>query len=121
MATDSCLFCRIVAGEEPATFVHRDDEVVAFEDIFPQGPVHVLVVPTRHLDSLHDLTADDRDLLWRCVEVAQQIATDRGTADGYRLATNIGTKGGQAIPHLHFHVLGGRQLGRIDGSGSDGA
>ncbi|MTV25917.1 HIT domain-containing protein [Nitriliruptoraceae bacterium ZYF776] len=109
-----CLFCRIVAGDDPAEIVAREDGVVAFRDIFPRAPVHVLVVPEEHLDSAHDLTADHTPLLGRLFQVAREVAEAEGTADGYRIATNIGAVGGQAIPHLHLHVLGGRQLGHID-------
>ena len=115
----ACLFCKIVAGDEPAEFVHRDDDIVAFRDKFPRGPVHVLVVPRRHIDSAHALTDADSDLLARCFRVSREVAESEGVAEGYRVATNIGTGGGQAIPHLHFHVLGGRQLGHID-SGEPG-
>jgi histidine triad (HIT) family protein len=109
-----CLFCTITAGDAPADVVHREEGVVAFRDIAPRAPVHVLVVPERHVDSAHDLTDDDADLLARCFRVARHVAEAEGIADGYRLTTNIGARGGQAIPHLHLHVLGGRQLGHID-------
>jgi histidine triad (HIT) family protein len=109
-----CLFCQITAGEAPADVLRREDGVVAFRDIYPRAPVHVLVVPERHLDSAHDLTDDDADLVATCLRVARAVAEAEGIADGYRLATNIGSGGGQAIPHLHWHVLGGRQLRHID-------
>lgn len=109
-----CLFCRIVAGDEPADVVGRDDGVIAFRDIFPRAPVHVLVVSERHIDSAHELTDDDTPLLNAAFRLARQIATEEGIENGYRIATNIGTGGGQAIAHLHLHVLGGRQLGHID-------
>jgi histidine triad (HIT) family protein len=109
-----CLFCRIVAGDEPAEIVGRDDGVVAFRDIFPRAPVHVLIVPDVHLDSAHELTDDHAELLTTLFRLARRVAEDEGIADGYRVATNVGTVGGQAIPHLHLHVLGGRQLGHVD-------
>lgn len=109
-----CLFCRIVAGEEPAEVVARDDGLVAFRDISPRAPVHVLVVPERHLDSAYELTEEHGALLARCFLLARQVAEQEGTADGYRVVTNVGAKGGQAISHLHFHVLGGRQLAHVD-------
>ncbi len=109
-----CLFCRITSGEAPADVVLREDGIVAFRDIYPRAPVHVLVVPERHLESAHVLTDGDADLLASCFRTARRVAESEGIADGYRVATNIGTGGGQAIPHLHFHVLGGRQLGHID-------
>lgn len=117
MAADQqCLFCAIVAGDEEAEIVAQEDEIVAFRDKFPRAPVHVLVTPRRHIPSAHDLDADDTDLLWSCIDLAQRIAEDEGIADGYRIATNIGTEGGQAIEHLHLHVLGGKQLGYVDGA-----
>ncbi|HEY8340006.1 MAG TPA: HIT domain-containing protein [Egibacteraceae bacterium] len=109
-----CLFCKIVAGEVSSDVVAQNDDVVAFRDIAPRAPVHVLVVPRQHLPSAHALTEEHADLLLACFRMAQQVAEAEHTADGYRIATNIGTKGGQAIEHLHFHVIGGRQLGHID-------
>ncbi len=111
-----CLFCRIIAGEEPAEFVVQRDDIVVFKDKFPRAPVHLLVVPVAHLDSAHELRADHRDLLAECFALAQQVATESGIAEGYRIVTNIGRGGGQAIPHLHFHVVGGKQLGYVDGA-----
>ena len=111
---DDCLFCKIVAGDAPSDQVATDDGVVAFRDIFPRAPVHVLVVPVVHIDSFHVLTEEHDPLVSRCLRLARKIAEQEGIADGYRVTTNVGTKGGQAIPHLHFHVLGGRQLRHID-------
>ena len=114
----SCVFCRIVAGEIPATFVHQDEAVVAFRDVQPQAPVHVLVVPRRHVGSLLalDCTAGgvDARLAARLLDVATRVARDEGLADparGFRLVTNIGPEGGQSVDHLHLHVLGGRGMG----------
>lgn len=109
-----CLFCAITAGGSPADVVHREEGIVAFRDIHPRAPVHVLVVPERHVDSVHHLTDDDAELLTGCFRVARAVAEAEGIADGYRVATNVGTSGGQAIPHLHLHVIGGRQLRHID-------
>ena len=119
MNTQRCLFCAIAAGEEPSEQVASADGIIAITDKFPQAPVHVLILPVEHIESAHtlDLSGPHADLLTRCVRLAQQIAEDHGIADGYRIATNIGRRGGQAIPHLHFHVLGGRQLGHIDDRG----
>lgn len=114
MAED-CLFCRIVAGEEPSEQVAATDGLIAIRDKFPRAPVHVLVLPVAHVASIHEL--DDDDLLTRCVRLARQVAIDEGIADGYRIATNVGRRGGQAFAHLHFHVIGGRQLGHIDDGG----
>jgi histidine triad (HIT) family protein len=114
VADDDCLFCKIVRGEVPSDTVAKADGVVAFRDIAPRAPVHVLVVPERHIPSADDLTEDDADLLSSCFSLARRVAREDGTQEGYRIATNIGEKGGQAIPHLHFHVLGGRQLVHIE-------
>lgn len=117
--TEDCIFCRIVAGEIPSDRVAQADGIVAFRDLSPRAPVHVLVVPERHLASAHELTAtgDDVDLLRDCFALCREVAEVEGITDGYRVTTNIGRRGGQSIDHLHFHVLGGRQLGHID-SGS---
>lgn len=110
-----CLFCRIAAGDEDGERVGELDGVFAIRDKFPQAPVHVLVMPVAHVASIHQL--DDDGVLARCVELCRQVAEEQGIADGYRVATNVGHRGGQAIPHLHFHVLGGRQLGHVDDAG----
>jgi histidine triad (HIT) family protein len=109
-----CLFCRIVAGDEPAEVLGRDDGVIAIRDIFPRAPFHALVIPEEHLGSAHELTDDHAGLLSTAFRLARRLADEADTADGYRIATNVGALGGQAIPHLHLHVLGGRQLGHID-------
>jgi histidine triad (HIT) family protein len=116
---DDCLFCRIVAGEIPAERVAEGEGLIAVRDIAPRAPVHVLVIPERHVGSAHELTDDeaDVDLLARCYRLAQEVARIEGTEDGYRITTNVGERGGQSVRHLHFHVLGGRQLGHVD-SGS---
>lgn len=112
---DDCLFCRIVAGDEPADMVAREDDLVVFHDKFPRAPVHLLVVPREHLPSAHALGEAHDALLGRCFATARKVAEQHGIADGYRVATNVGRGGGQAIFHLHFHVLGGKQLGFVDG------
>ena len=106
-----CLFCRIVAGQIPATVIYRDDHVVAFRDINPQAPVHVLVVPTRHLPSLLALTEDSDSAVGNLVRKAVQIAKDEGVAEsGFRLVVNTGPDAGQSVDHVHVHLLGGRPL-----------
>ena len=105
-----CLFCRIAAGEIPATKVHEDDEVFAIRDIHPQAPTHVLVLPVRHVASAADLTEADASLLGRLFAVAAKLARDEGLDGGWRLVTNVGRDGGQSVDHLHLHLLGGRQL-----------
>lgn len=111
---DDCLFCDIVRGEAPSDVVAEDDDLVAFRDINPRAPVHVLVVPREHIPSAHDLGPEHGDLLAACFSMSRRIAEQEGIAGGYRVATNVGSTGGQVIHHLHFHVLGGRQLAHID-------
>ena len=106
-----CLVCRIVAGEIPATLVHEDDEIIAFRDIAPRAPTHVLIVPRRHIASIAALDDADAELAGRLLLVAADVARQEGIADaGYRVVTNIGAWGGQTIFHLHLHLLGGRPL-----------
>lgn len=107
----SCVFCRIIAGEIPAERLHDDDLVVAIRDVNPQAPTHVLIVPKRHIASLMDADGDP-NLYGRIVEVARTLAQRLGVADrGFRLLVNTGPDGGQAVPHVHFHLLGGRTMG----------
>jgi histidine triad (HIT) family protein len=110
MAADpDCLFCRIAAGEIPSTKVHDDDLVVAFRDIAPRAPTHILVIPRDHIASAADLTEEHATLLGRLFGVAATIARDEGIVDGgYRLVSNVGRWGGQTVDHLHVHLLGGR-------------
>lgn len=106
-----CIFCKIVSGEVPATIVHRDDEVVAFRDLSPQAPVHLLVVPVRHVASLSDASEDDRALLGSLLLRIRDLAAREGIdGGGYRVVTNRGTAAGQSVFHLHFHLLGGRPM-----------
>lgn len=109
--TADCLFCAIVAGDIPADVVHRDADAVAFRDIDPKAPVHVLVVPTVHVATAADLADQDPLLAGRLLAVAGDIARSEGVAEsGYRIVTNTGADGGQSVHHVHFHVLGGRGL-----------
>ncbi|HEV2178269.1 MAG TPA: histidine triad nucleotide-binding protein [Terriglobia bacterium] len=104
-----CLFCRIVEREVPATFVYEDPTVVAIEDIHPQAPVHLLVVPRRHMESLAEAKAEDEVLLGHLIAVAAQLARERGLdARGYRTVINTGAGAGQSVFHLHVHLMGGR-------------
>ena len=106
-----CLFCSIAAGDIPATRVHEDDDVVAFRDINPQAPVHILVIPREHIASAADLTPAQDPLWGRLLHVAQSLAeTEEIDQDGYRIVTNIGANGGQTVNHLHLHLLGGRAM-----------
>lgn len=108
-----CLFCRIVAGEIPAQIVKRTGEAVAFRDIDPRAPTHVLVVPTAHVPALRDVAgAEGRAMLGGLLAFSAQVAAELGLdAGGYRLVTNTGPDAGQSVDHLHFHLLGGRRLG----------
>jgi histidine triad (HIT) family protein len=108
---NDCLFCRIAAGDIGATLVHEDDEVVAFRDINPQAPVHVLAIPRRHVESVAVLGEEDGPLLGRLFAVLSRVARDEGiAASGFRIVTNAGPDAGQSVPHLHFHLLGGRRM-----------
>lgn len=107
----SCIFCRIAQGEIPANKLHEDEELVAFADISPQAPTHVLVIPKRHIANIADITQDDAELIGRLFLLANQLARKEGIADGgYRLVINSGADAGQAVDHIHLHVLGGRKM-----------
>ncbi|HTP52266.1 MAG TPA: histidine triad nucleotide-binding protein [Anaeromyxobacteraceae bacterium] len=106
-----CLFCKIVRKEIPARLVHEDEEVVAFEDLNPQAPVHVLVVPRRHVASLNELEPGDDALVGKLLRVAAKVARERGVADpGWRAVVNVNRDGGQLVFHVHLHCLGGRPM-----------
>jgi histidine triad (HIT) family protein len=106
-----CLFCKVIAGDVPAAFVYQDDRVVAFRDINPQAPMHVLVVPRRHIATLNDLTTGDDELVGELTRRAAAIAREHGHADrGYRTVFNCNAGAGQTVFHIHMHVLGGRPL-----------
>ncbi len=107
-----CLFCKIVAGEIPSTKVLETDRTLAFRDLHPQAPTHVLVIPKTHVTHAGELTADHGELLGHLFETAAAVAEQEGVAEGgYRLVFNVGDDAGNSVPHLHLHVLGGRQLG----------
>jgi diadenosine tetraphosphate (Ap4A) HIT family hydrolase len=108
---DTCLFCRIVAGEIPSTKVREDDLVLAIRDIAPQAPTHILLMPRRHVASLADVTGAEAELLGRIFTVSAEVARAEGIeTDGYRVVANHGRAAGQSVDHLHFHLLGGRDL-----------
>jgi histidine triad (HIT) family protein len=110
--TEDCLFCKIFRGEISAKEVYRDAEVVAFEDIRPVAPTHILVIPKEHIPSVHDLTDQHGPLLGRLILTANRIADERKIdREGYRLVINKGPQAGQSVYHLHLHLLGGRSLG----------
>lgn len=108
---DSCLFCRILAGQIPATVVHETADTLAFRDINPRAPTHVLVIPRRHIQSVAHLAPEDQALAGQLLLVAAEIARQEGFADrGYRVVSNIGEWGGQSVDHLHLHLMGGRSF-----------
>lgn len=108
---DNCLFCKIVAGQIPSKIVYQDQDVVAFEDINPQAPTHILLIPCRHIPSVADVTTEDGVLLAHLFTVAAKLAADRGLGErGYRIVTNVGPDSGQSVFHLHLHLLGGRKF-----------
>ena len=106
-----CVFCQIVAGKIPSETLYQDEEVIAFRDINPLAPTHVLIIPKRHIPSLAQLTDDEMSLIGHMARVANQLARKEGVAEsGYRLVISSGEQGGQIVPHLHMHLLGGRRL-----------
>ena len=105
-----CLFCRIFSGEVPSDRVHEDDDVIAFRDIAPRAPTHVLVIPRRHIPDAHALTEADGDLLAKLFTTVRQVADAAGLQQGYRVVTNVGPESGQTVFHLHLHLLGGRPM-----------
>jgi len=112
MPNEDCLFCRIAALEIPADIVFEDDQVVAFRDISPKAPVHILLISREHITSAASLTDANGPMLGRLFGVAAQLARDENVArSGFRLTTNSGAGAGQSVNHLHFHLMGGRQMG----------
>ncbi|GAB6100250.1 histidine triad nucleotide-binding protein [Halanaerocella petrolearia] len=108
---DDCLFCKIVAGEVDSDIVCEDEEVIAFKDINPQAPVHILIVPKKHISTLLDLEEEDNELVGHIYQVANQLAEDMEIAhDGFRVVSNCNQAGGQTVFHIHYHLLGGRNL-----------
>lgn len=108
---NDCLFCAIASGEQLADVVHEDDQVVAFRDINPQAPTHILIIPKEHVESAKALKDRHGDLLTRIFQVAEHLARSEGIdRSGYRLLTNVGQDAGQSVHHLHFHLLGGRSM-----------
>ena len=106
-----CIFCQIVAGKIPSEIIYRDEEVIAFRDIHPMAPVHLIIIPKRHIPSLAHLSEAESPLIGHMVNTASQLAKGEGISEsGYRLAINCGEEGGQLVPHLHLHLLGGRKL-----------
>ena len=106
----NCLFCKIVAGEIPSTKVYEDETVLAFRDIAPQAPCHVLVIPKAHISDANGITAENSAVVAHIFQVIPQIAKAEGLENGYRIVSNCGPDAGQTVQHLHFHILGGKQL-----------
>ena len=107
---ENCLFCKIVAGTIPSTKVYEDESILAFRDINPQAPVHVLVIPKAHIQDTDGVTTENSNLVAHIFEVIPQIAKAEGLTNGYRVISNCGPDSGQMVPHLHFHILGGKAL-----------
>ena len=107
---ENCIFCKIVAGEIPSTKVYEDEKVLAFRDISPMAPTHILVIPKIHIPSVAGITEENADLVAHIFTVIPQIAEKEGLVNGYRVVSNCGPDAGQTVPHLHFHILGGREL-----------
>ena len=107
---NDCLFCKIVAGDIPSTKVYEDETILAFRDIAPMAPTHILVIPKTHIDSVAQITAENSGVVAHIFQVIPQIAAQEGLENGYRVVSNCGPDAGQSVKHLHFHILGGRQL-----------
>jgi histidine triad (HIT) family protein len=106
----ACLFCRIVARESPADVEYEDEHVLAFKDIYPKAPIHLLIVPKRHIDSIMSLEGGDAELIGRCFVAARNIGEAKGISErGYRITVNCGPEGGQVVYHVHFHFVAGRR------------
>jgi histidine triad (HIT) family protein len=105
-----CVFCRIIARESPADIEYEDDEILAFRDLYPKAPVHVLIIPKRHIESLVRIEPHDTEMLGRCIQIARLLGERTGYAErGYRLTCNTGPEAGQIVFHLHFHFMAGRR------------
>lgn len=107
---DNCLFCKIINGDIPSSKVYEDDTVYAFNDIDPQAPVHILIIPKEHIKSAAEINEDNSSVVAHIFEVAAKIAEEKGLADGFRIVTNCGDSAGQSVKHLHFHMLSGRDF-----------
>lgn len=107
----NCIFCKIIAGEIPSKKVYEDERVFAFEDINPEAPIHVLIVPKKHISNINELTEEEEKLIGHIFVVSKEIANEYNIKDtGYRIVTNCGKDAGQTVDHIHFHLLGGRNL-----------
>lgn len=107
----SCIFCQIASGEIPTAKLYEDDLVVAFNDLEPQAPVHILIIPKQHIESVNDINPENSSVIAHIFEIAGKLAKEKGLAEnGYRVVNNCGEWGGQSVMHLHFHLLGGRSM-----------
>jgi histidine triad (HIT) family protein len=107
---ENCIFCKIIAGDIPSTKVYEDETVLAFRDIAPQAPTHILVIPKVHIEDCNGISAENSAIVARIFEVIPQIAKEEGLEGGYRVVSNCGADAGQTVQHLHFHILGGKAL-----------
>lgn len=107
---DNCLFCKIIKGEIPSTKVFEDDRILAFRDINPQAPVHILVIPKEHISGVDELNESNAAVVSHIFAKIAEIAKNEGLTNGYRVVSNVGEDGGQTVRHLHFHILGGEKL-----------
>lgn len=107
---NDCLFCKIIAGEIPSTKVFEDDQILAFRDINPMAPTHILVIPKQHIGGVDEITPENSAVVDHIFEMIAVIAKEEGLTGGYRVVSNIGEDGGQTVRHLHFHILGGKKL-----------
>ena len=105
-----CVFCKIANGEIPCKKAYEDDRVLAFYDLDPQAPVHILIIPKEHIQSVEEITAENSAIVGHIFEVAAKLAKENGLNEGFRVVSNVGKDGGQSVPHLHFHLLGGRSM-----------
>ena len=109
---NDCLFCKIIDGQIPSTKVYEDESVLAFKDINPAAPIHILVIPKKHIESLAQLNSEDKDVIWHIHEVINIVAEEQGFKDnGYRVIVNCGKDSGQEVMHLHYHILAGTKMG----------
>lgn len=109
---EDCIFCKIIKKEIPSAIVYEDEEILAFRDIHPVAPVHILVIPKKHISSIMQIEQEDEDVIGKIYTVIQKIAKqERIAEDGFRVIVNCGENGGQEVPHLHFHLIGGKKLG----------
>lgn len=110
---DNCLFCKIIKGEVPSTKVYEDDEILAFKDINPMAPVHILIIPKNHIDGADKLNSENSAIVGKIFAVAAKLAEEYHLDNGFRVVTNVGENGGQSVRHLHFHLLGGAKLNTV--------